>query len=553
MGEIGSNPDFKLGQKLIIKPPPANALPENNIDNVKKTEKLDNPEKEPWQITRDEFVENYYLHGTTEDNLPTIKSLGGITKGGFIKIAADTHNTPVAYATDAEESGGYFTRSGRGNKKGAILVAKLNDIENPKKPEKKKPFSSNFLENPELIIIREEEKRIAKYKAIIPIDVDPHRYLIEQAIKDGNNIPIEVLKDYPDIALTLGINLPPLDTTRPEYQWDSLPFYQMHVNPEIYTTEKLEFGADQFLKKFQETKIDTSGAMREILDELEFRAKHNGKNERNWQFETPKKEYFRELKNFITVNLDNEKSPKKPVEKIKSFFKSIAESLTKEKGENSTNAKKEFSPEELIGNLKNNFNLNQEYALQVGVWEGYTLEQHTLMTMKQYERYFSENMDTSLVSKNEFRLLLALHDIGKTRAIMLGKDKTKQHEYNKKIIPAILNMVGIQGKRINLMTEVVSQDWIGSYMKGDVAVEEAALEIQGMSRKDKASLPQLFDLLQIYYISDASSYTVDAGGKQSLDYLFKFKRADGGKKATVDLSENVKEKMTLLKNRTLAT
>lgn len=567
-GEIDSSKPI-LGHEITkpskVDPSPINYLSKDNIDNGKKAEKPDTPEKELWQITRDEFLENYYLHGTTEDKLPKIKKIGGITKGTFIKVGADRENVTVAYATGSEVSG-HLTRVGRGTKNGAVLVSKLDDIISPEIKEamiKKQLESKDVLENPEFIFVQEEEKRVGKYKTIIPIDVDPHRYLIEQAIKEGKNIPIEVLRDYPDIALKLVINLPPHDTTGSEYQWGSISFLRTIHIPEICTTEKIEYWTEQFLKKFQGTKDSTwSFGLRTLLDELEFRANNGGRNKRNWQFETPKKEYFKQLKDFLAedkttgqkkVDLTHEKSFKNPVKKIVSFFNLGGKLLNREKQESPANVRKEFNPEELIGNLKRDFNLSQEYASQVGVWEGYTLEQHTLMVMKQYERYFSESMDSSLLSKNEFRMLLALHDMGKARAIILGQDKTKQHEHNKKIIPAILRSLGIEWKKINLMTEVASQDHIGSYMQGKVTAEEAVSGIRKMSTNLGVDISQLLDILQIYYMSDASSYTVDAGGKQSdLDRLFQFKRADGKEKGKVDLSEAARQRMTLLNERVLA-
>lgn len=521
--------------------------PQKPIESDKQIEIV---EKEPWQITRTEFFENYYLHGTPEENLTEIKKLGGITKGAYIKVASDTKNTAVAYATGAEEHDGSFSRSGRGNKNGVILVAKLDDIISPKQKDKMGTDSVN----PSLIYVYEEEKRIGKYKEIIPIDVDPHRYLIEKAIENGEKIPQDVLRDYPDIALKLGITIPPPDIASVDYQWGSISFHQTLNNPEIATTEKLEYWTEHLLKRFQDTKMDTSLAIDGLIIELDYRAKNNGKNKRNWHFEVPKKEFLKELRSFISednvldqkkVNLTTEEPHKKPAKKILSFFNLIKKSLIKEGKENLSNVEKEFNPEELVSNIKRDFNLTQEYSSPVGVWEGYTLEQHTLMVMRQFERYFSQNMDFSLIGKNEFRTLLALHDLGKVRAIMQGLDKSKQHEFNQNILPGIFRMMGVE-KNIYLMTAIASQDWIGSYIQGKITLEDAISKIQKVSRDQYVDLHQLFNVLKIYYLSDASSYTVDAGGKRSLDNLFEFKREKDAEKGMVELSEAPKQLMIQL-------
>ncbi len=51
-------------------------------------------------------------------------------------------------------------------------------------------------------------------------------------------------------------------------------------------------------------------------------------------------------------------------------------------------ADQQFSPKKLILLLEKQY--SDTYKQGVDVWEGYTLEQHTLMVMRQFEKYFGD-------------------------------------------------------------------------------------------------------------------------------------------------------------------
>lgn len=87
-----------------------------------------------------------------------------------------------------------------------------------------------------------------------------------------------------------------------------------------------------------------------------------------------------------------------------------------------------FKPEDLVGLFTKDWGL--DYEADAGVWEGYTIRQHTLMVMGQFEKYFSHSSLPANMDRNLFRATLALHDIGKPEAIRMG-GKHLQHEYTK--------------------------------------------------------------------------------------------------------------------------
>jgi hypothetical protein len=123
--------------------------------------------------------------------------------------------------------------------------------------------------------------------------------------------------------------------------------------------------------------------------------------------------------------------------------------------------KKPFVPEELLRSLCTDKNLEKLFSASAGVWEGYSIREHTLMVMKMFENFWACCIPDE--QKKLWRMFLALHDIGKPIAIARFGDKGKQHA---------------------------------------------------------TTLPIIRQVLKIFYCCDAGSYTEFAGGKYSLDFLF---------------------------------
>jgi len=84
----------------------------------------------------------------------------------------------------------------------------------------------------------------------------------------------------------------------------------------------------------------------------------------------------------------------------------------------------DYTPEALISLFERD--LSKEYNADSGVREKYSIKRHTLMVMGQFEKYFGRCELPAGVTKNFFRVFLALHDIGKSRAIKETGDKHNQ-------------------------------------------------------------------------------------------------------------------------------
>ncbi len=186
-----------------------------------------------------------------------------------------------------------------------------------------------------------------------------------------------------------------------------------------------------------------------------------------------------------------------------------------------------FQPTSLIELYKKSPYLQRLYDSDVGVSEGYTLGQHTEMMMGQFEKYFSNTWSSPLIDRNKMRIALSVHDLGKPLSVQITGSTREQHEYTLKFVPQVFEGFGFNQKEAEIATAIIDQDYLGEFVKGQVSAEETARHIQNKAIELGVPIKDFTELLRIYYMSDASSYTVDAGGQFSLDRLFVFVNEDG--------------------------
>lgn len=131
-----------------------------------ETKPVDTPSnraKEPWQMTRDEFGNSYYQRGTT----------------------SGTYAGSQAERASTDYEGSFAQKYGQG---GETHLYRNSDIDGKVHV----PLS----QNPAYIHVPEGVEPAVKIKG----GVDPHRYLVEQAIAEGKPVPPEVLAEYSDLS-----------------------------------------------------------------------------------------------------------------------------------------------------------------------------------------------------------------------------------------------------------------------------------------------------------------------------------------------------------------
>ena len=204
-----------------------------------------------------------------------------------------------------------------------------------------------------------------------------------------------------------------------------------------------------------------------------------------------------------------------------------------------------FSPSEFIDILKECPYLKKLYEMSSGVGEGYSTEQHTQMVMDQFEKYFSADFKSTFLTRGDFRLMLALHDIGKPLSVYATGLTSAQHEYTKRVLTYALQATGIPPQKVDTIMCLVDQDILGEYFKDQINSQDAATQINTLAETIGVSPKELVDILRMFYICDAGSYTADAGGVPSLDYLFRFDPQNG----TASFSDEVENKYQELLRR----
>jgi hypothetical protein len=198
-----------------------------------------------------------------------------------------------------------------------------------------------------------------------------------------------------------------------------------------------------------------------------------------------------------------------------------------------------YSPKNVILFLESDF--GDFYLTDAAVWEGYSLGEHTIMVIRQFERYFSDQTLPGGLEPNVFRLILALHDIGKPEAISKG-GKWMQHKYTLRIIEKVFTELGIKKEWKELAKSLISCDPLGKYLRDKRGREQTEAEIIHMAEQSGQTSRDFFNLLLIFYKVDAGSYTLDAGGLKSLDFIFQFDHAG----MQMDFARPFKKKIELL-------
>lgn len=175
-----------------------------------------------------------------------------------------------------------------------------------------------------------------------------------------------------------------------------------------------------------------------------------------------------------------------------------------------------YVPEKLIDLIGRQF--PDEYNSDLQLIDGDNLGQHSSKVLNQFEKYFASKKLPLGMDKNVFRLVLALHDIGKPKALK-EQNKDLHHEYSAQIIGKVLGDIDYNEAEIRLAMSLVSKDPIGSLFKRG-SIKKCASDVIEMAKLANVDPVEFLELLIILFTCDASSYTEDAGSKRNLDHLF---------------------------------
>lgn len=152
------------------------------------------------------------------------------------------------------------------------------------------------------------------------------------------------------------------------------------------------------------------------------------------------------------------------------------------------------------------------------VWEGYTVEEHSIMVISMFETFWARNYSSA--DKVFWRLFLLLHDIGKQVAVEKYGTKDRQHETTWPIMMEVLIAAQCDAVQLRRAQGLLDQDTLGNYFKDRITLEQAVQEVKKVAEIIDLSLLEALEMIKVFFTCDAGGYTQFAGGCYSLDYLF---------------------------------
>lgn len=176
-----------------------------------------------------------------------------------------------------------------------------------------------------------------------------------------------------------------------------------------------------------------------------------------------------------------------------------------------------------------NEEINEAYRTKV---RHYYLKKHTLLVVRNYKKYFYDNV--TIIDKNFFLVFLFLHDIGKPKAQKAG-NLNHQYFYSIKLIESIWSNLPFDESELLIVKSLLEGDSLGKYFRHKITLEKCCSDISTLARKCNLHIANFFQLFMVYYQCDIAAYTKDAGGLKFLEYLFYYQ----GEEKVFDSNESL--------------
>lgn len=171
-----------------------------------------------------------------------------------------------------------------------------------------------------------------------------------------------------------------------------------------------------------------------------------------------------------------------------------------------------YNGSEIIEILSKDKKLSELFIADAGVWEGYSIQEHTLLVYQVFAEQFNVYNQFYNFSPNRevrfwplMKILIALHDIGKPIAIKNG-DKSEQHKYTMDILSEKMTAMNFNDHEIKLAIALVGHDHIGKMIKKDKEPLSTKEKIQKQAELADHSLESFFPIQAFYYCIDAAAY-----------------------------------------------
>ncbi|MBS0651896.1 MAG: hypothetical protein JSR39_00030 [Verrucomicrobia bacterium] len=182
--------------------------------------------------------------------------------------------------------------------------------------------------------------------------------------------------------------------------------------------------------------------------------------------------------------------------------------------------KRPLSGGELIALLKIDPKLNELYSLSAGVGEGYSVEEHIHMVLDSFAKEFAVQpevraiLERANLSQEQFMLFLALHDIGKGRAVKEIRYATPERKelelkYTQEEVRRACKGWNLE-TLIPVFEALLADDSIGDLMKtrepSEADIQITAQSIETGARASNLRTEDFLDLKILFHKVDAASY-----------------------------------------------
>ncbi len=182
---------------------------------------------------------------------------------------------------------------------------------------------------------------------------------------------------------------------------------------------------------------------------------------------------------------------------------------------------RKLSAQEVVDHLKQEPELNELYSLSAGVGEGYSVEEHSRMVVESFEKEFMQSGQTQMIlqfvglSSEEFILFLALHDIGKGRAVQefysaCPKRKELELRYTQEVIQRIAERYQLRAEAVSIFIQLLNDDAVGDFLKqrnpSEAAIAETKEAICRGARACGVDDLGFLQLKTLFHQVDAASY-----------------------------------------------
>jgi hypothetical protein len=141
---------------------------------------------------------------------------------------------------------------------------------------------------------------------------------------------------------------------------------------------------------------------------------------------------------------------------------------------------------------------------------GLVVRNHTKQVLEQFfsQKDFYDLSDSPMVREKItfFKILLAVHDIGKAEGPSKGRDPLEEHAYTIPHVKNIFKLLNFADEEIEIAVNLVDNDVLGDLARDITSLDEAKSKIKALAKKSGISPSLFFELQKLYWTSDATSY-----------------------------------------------